>query len=110
MTARTLRKHFPELSPEAARLLADMTDDRSHEGIDCALDTASDMLNGYGVEAIHDDEWTNYYLSIGLLYVNMGDPYYHTLMYDTRTGRYVAGCWGDYIDSSAERRRRFADR
>lgn len=105
MTTRTLRKHFPELLPAEASNLSDLMQAGTHEGIDTALDTANDYLGGYGVEALRDTEWTNYYLDIGVLYVNLGDPYYKTLMYDTRTGRYIAAAWGDYIDTRANRKR-----
>jgi hypothetical protein len=110
MNTGTLRQHFPELTSGQCRVLAGKTHTCSVEGIDEALDYANTCLAGYGVEAIHDDGWSHYYLSIGLLYINRGDPYTPTLMFDTRSDTFVTAAWGDYIDSSAARRRRFAER
>jgi hypothetical protein len=53
-----------------------------------------EVIEGYGTEAIFGDDprWPD------LEYVNMGDPYVTTIMYDYRTDEYIVGCWGDWLE------------
>jgi hypothetical protein len=39
----------------------------------------------------------------GLEYVNMGDPYDTTLIYDLSTGRFYVGAWGDWVERYPKR-------
>lgn len=99
---------FPHLTlTQVVQLYGAMKDAMSHKEVDTALDLANTLLNGHGVEPIKDDEWETYYLDIGLLYVNMGDPYDTTILYDTRKERFSIGCWGDVVERQPKR---FADR
>ena len=115
MAARTLTypwllKQGVEVGAAAKTITAYDRADGWREAIDAALDAYSFATGAYGVEAIEDNQWADYYLSIGLLYANTGDGYGRTLIYDTRVERWSVTAWADYIDSSAARRRRFADR
>lgn len=71
--------------------------------IDKALDRINELMRGYGVESVRDNQWGNYYLDIGLLHVNMGDSYIPTVIYDTRSGRWSVCCLGDIIDGNRKR-------
>ena len=55
------------------------------------LDTADRLIGGHGVENLYPDHGNIYY-------VNLGDPYDTTLMYDSRKGRLYVGAWGDYVE------------
>jgi hypothetical protein len=109
MTERTIHKHFSELPKQAAKRFAEVITEAEamphHSRIDIALGFADGVLNGFGIESIRDDGWSDYYLDLGLLYVNLGDPYEKTLMYDTRTKKFIIGAWGDYIDTPSKIKR-----
>jgi len=78
--------------------------DRRAPGIhpDTALNFANKVMNGYGVEAVRDENiWVdNYWHNTGLLYVNMGDTYKTTLCYDTDKGTFFIGSWGDWAEKN----------
>jgi hypothetical protein len=71
---------------------------------DEALDLASELTGGFGVEAIRDPEaWVdNYYMDIVLLYVVQGDTYDTTVLYDTDERKFYIGSWGDWIEHAQE--------
>lgn len=95
---------FPHLTlTEVVQLYGAMKDAMSHKEVDTALDLANTLLTGHGVESIRDDEWERYYLDIGLLYVNMGDPYRTTILYDTRSQRFSIGAWGVVVERQEKR-------
>jgi hypothetical protein len=62
------------------------------------LQMADSMMNGYGVERIPGRP--------GLMYVNMGNTYDTTLIYDYKTSRFVVSSWGDIVERQP---RRFPD-
>jgi len=67
---------------------------------DDVLERANEILRGGGVEPI-DCEYCqvdNYYFGIVLLYVNMGDTYTTTLLYDTANQKFLIGSWGDWYE------------
>jgi len=70
--------------------------------VDRTLDLANTVLEGFGVEAMRDESiWAgNYYGSIGMLYVNLGDSYVPTLCYDTRKRQFIACCWADWAEKN----------
>lgn len=39
----------------------------------------------------------------GISYLNMGDPYELTIMFDSRKDRFWIGCYGDFIERHGER-------
>lgn len=65
------------------------------------MGTASEVLGGHGVEALHDEAaYANaYFEDVIALYVNMGDPYVATVLYDTESERFLVAAWGDFQDS-----------
>ena len=71
--------------------------------VDDALDNINRILNGYGVEAIRDNQWAPYYMDIGLLYVNMGDTYTGTVIFDTRSKRFIVSDWGTIVERNEKR-------
>ena len=61
------------------------------------MEAANEILGGYGVEGIRDsqDDW--------LSYVNMGDTYDETLLYDSGLNEFKFGSWGDFVEQRPER-------
>ena len=70
--------------------------------IDKKLEQFNKKYNGYGIESIRQPgQWINsYYGDIRLLYVNMGDPYIKTLIYDTKKGKFRRMCIADCIEKN----------
>jgi hypothetical protein len=64
------------------------------------LEEANLLMGGFGVEALQPEgAWINsYYGNTIALYVNMGDTYDQTLVYDTETGKYLLTSWGDFYE------------
>lgn len=99
--ATSLRQNLVQglgLSPEqASELLQAMQSANSPTKVDAVLDLANILLDGHGVEAIrvpgaHVDR---YYYDIVGLYVNMGDTYIPTLVYNTRHHKFHVTSLGD---------------
>ena len=75
----------------------------TYMGIDKALDNCNKLLHGYGVEAIRDNKWSNYYHDIGILYCNMGDTYIDTIVFDTRKDKFYITSWGAIVENEQKR-------
>jgi hypothetical protein len=66
------------------------------EKIMCAL---NELLDGHGIEAIRDSrQWDSYYGDCRFSYVNMGDTYNATILYDCMNDRYILSSWGDVVE------------
>jgi hypothetical protein len=69
------------------------------EDVDIVLDLVNEYIRGHGVEAIRGDYHVdNYYFDIVALYVNTGDAYSPTLLYETDTDRFMLTTWGDWVE------------
>ena len=68
--------------------------------IDMILDDINKILNGHGVEHIENyGNWVNHwYQNTNLLYVNMGDTYTPTIVYDTEKEQFICGDWGSIVE------------
>jgi len=91
---------FLKISKEQASALKAMMDDG--KSVSTILREADRLLNGHGVEYIqsHADTMRS---QDGLSYVNMGDTYDTTLLYDHKTGRFSVGSWGDIVERQPRR-------
>lgn len=103
MTAKTLLKYFDISTADAKKLSALIKSANDPTTVDKALNEADKILQGFGVEAIKDNGRDSYYCDIGLLYVNKGDTYTTTLVYDTRKKRFIIAAWGDIVEASPKR-------
>ena len=74
------------------------------------LGRVSEATGGFGVEAIwlDDTERSDPRALPDAVYVNRGDPYVPTLIYDLGVGVFVETGWGDWL-ADAERRREDGD-
>jgi len=72
---------------------------RQH-GIDAAMELANEILQGAGVECIWGFADPNSFREApDIEYVNLGDPYVPTVIYDRVTGRFLWGeCWGNIVE------------
>ena len=72
---------------------------RYQERLDVAV---NEVLEGYGSEAIFAGG-----LCPVVTYVNMGDTYAVTLVYDYRRHEWLLTSWGDWIESEERKGRRY---
>jgi hypothetical protein len=63
------------------------------------LSAADRIIGGYGVDSIPG-------VGGALSYVDMGDAYHDTLIFDRKTNRFVVSSWGDIVERQP---RRFED-
>jgi len=76
------------------------------ESVERALNKASVLLGGYGVEPIEADHHVDsYYRHYVLLYVNRGDSYSPTVYFNTDTRTFGVGTWADWVDRNQRRYR-----
>lgn len=76
----------------------------SHEQIDNILDKCNEILDGSGIEPING-EFTyvdNYYMNIIALYVNLGDTYTTTILFNTEDYIFEIISWGDFYENTDE--------
>lgn len=79
---------------------------KTHDEVDHVLDVFNNLLYGYGVEAIRGPHVDGYYMDINLLYINMGDTYSQTIVFDTLEEQFHVCSWGDIVEAQPKR---FAD-
>lgn len=79
-----------------------MTEARSARDVDATLDFANKVLDGHGVEAIRGMWHDRYYQDIVALYVNMGDAYNFTVIYDAVDGKFIVKDYGDFVERKSE--------
>ena len=68
------------------------------------LEAINELIDGHGVEAIRiDDYWhSNYWGNCIGLYVNMGDTYTLTIIYDVIENQFEFTSWGDFYESKEQ--------
>jgi hypothetical protein len=73
---------------------------------DVTLQLADKLMNANGIEAIRGDYHVdNYYYDIVALYVNTGDTYNGTLLYETEKDRFLVTSYGDWVEANERRYR-----
>ena len=72
---------------------------------DHALKNINSLIGGMGVESVRGRPWINHYFQdINLLYVNKGDTYTPTIVYDTlKDIWYIGASWGDIVEKDMKR-------
>jgi tetrahydromethanopterin S-methyltransferase subunit G len=99
-----LRKNYGEdFKKKALEIRNLMKDADNYDEIDEALNDINEILKCYGVESIQDNDFYGYYCDIGILYVNTGETYDFTVLYDTRQERFLITSWGNIVESDEER-------
>lgn len=87
VTVNSLMKAFPKLDKKVAKALVKAKIDDPEE----YLELVNALVGGFGVESTHVGDR-------GMLYVNMGDAYEDTLIYDEDDWSYKIGAWGDWVE------------
>jgi hypothetical protein len=83
-----------------------MLETSTHEEVDAALDFADEIMGGNGVESLEaDTQVDRYYYNIVGLYVNMGDTYTTTLLYDTDNCTFHVTSRGDWVEQQENKGR-----
>ena len=98
---KTIAKRFPHLIEDDVKEVRRILENYCYCPIAC-LEKINPVLDGCGIEYtadVEDDQHDSY----GLYYVNMGDPYVSTFIYDRRTGRLFISCWGDVVEKNYRR-------
>jgi len=93
----------PNVRPIASMMRAMMKNAKTPQMVDLALDFFNDILNGYGVEPIRGEYVDKYYMNTNLLYVNRGDTYTPTVIYDTKEEEFFVCSWGDIVEGDEKR-------
>lgn len=75
----------------------------AHSRAEYALSLADEILQAagktHGLEYIRHKDDTMHDV-FGLDYLNTGDPYYTTIMFNHLTGTFQVGAWGDIVEAS----------
>ena len=95
--------HKPGLLPHEVAVMAkeiraamERAEYQSGRRVDDAMETINKVLGGYGVEAIEADKYIDsYYRHAAALFVNMGDTYDTTVLFDTDRGTFRIVSYGD---------------
>ncbi len=102
VTVKGLMEAFPKLEYSDARRLLDLIDKvNSDRDVEHVMEIANEILGGYGVEGLSDERahrdsfWQDAIAS----YVNLGDPYVTTIIYDTENSTFLIGTWGDFLEN-----------
>lgn len=92
------KKKLEAAFPGKGRLLRKLLDDPKldQEQLEHAVNVA---LDGHGAEAIFGD----CVYRPDLVYINLGDTYATTLLYDYTRTRWSIGSWGDWIEAQERR-------
>jgi hypothetical protein len=98
---KTLRAAFPRVEAaqlaqvRAAILGTPYGTPRAVERTLAACDVA---LSGHGVESISGRAWRRFWMDACLVYVNLGDTYTRTIVYDTAKDSFQVCAWGDVVE------------
>ena len=78
----------------------------TYDEIDLSLKLIDEIIGGCGIEPIRSEyaDFDDYYGDTIALYVNMGDTYDTTIVYDTINGKWFCCSWGDFYEQTPEYR------
>jgi len=106
-----------ELADDVYRLIRGIDSTRQYENMwedepyindytreEQVLFIANILLGGHGVESIEGNYLDGYYQNVQLSYVNMGDTYSTTIIFDNLRQDFLLTSWGDIVEN--ERRQR----
>lgn len=81
------------------RALEAFRDDK--ETLRATMERADELIGGHGVEYIRH-KLDGCRVVYGVEYVNMGDTYANTLVYDHRNNRFAVCSWGSIVESAPD--------
>lgn len=68
------------------------------------MEAINEILEGYGVEAIRGRHVDSYHYDVQATYVNMGDSYVPTIVFDNETAEYSLTSFGDWVEAHEKSR------
>lgn len=76
------------------------------------MDHANRLLNGSGIEALRGEGYhvDNYHHDLIATYVNFGDTYVTTLLYDTEAATFFLTSWGEWFEQWEQEHQPLAER
>lgn len=77
---------------------------KESRSINKSLEYVNKAINAHGIEAIRGGgEWDSYYGDSVALYVNTGDTYNPTILYDTVRGKLELTTMGDFVERYSDK-------
>jgi len=67
--------------------------------VDEIMEFLNDRMGGFGIQALRGDVNDKYYGDVLALYVDMGDTYTPTVIYDTQEKEFHYTSWGDFMEN-----------
>lgn len=102
-SVKTLQDFLMVSANDARQIKRAMNESRGGRAED-VLSLANRLMDAHGVEAINGEYHVdNYWFDTVALYVNTGDTYNPTLLYETETGRFLATSWGDWVEKNSDK-------
>jgi hypothetical protein len=99
---RTIQLGFPSLSKNEVKSFRQILERFCGNPPKC-LEKLNTILEAYGVEVTQESEIISYRDFYGIEYVNMGESYTTTVIYDYRKERFYITSWGDYVEKEYKR-------
>lgn len=87
-------KGDPEEALRIARSHYDETGDER-----ASLDLAQAIIGGYGIEGLPPVDG-DFRKGRGMSYINKGDAYAETIVFDEETSTFSLSCWGDWLEQA----------
>lgn len=107
VSVATLKKFFgrdlSETDAVALRAVLAAVNVNDGRSVQSALETADRLIDAHGVEAIRGKYVDRYYGDIVAEYVNVGDSYAGTLLFNTVTKKFSLTSWGDFVEKNSKR-------
>ena len=93
---KKVKEHFPEYYNQIFRIIDNIDSSR----VEDAMQEINDLLGGYGVESISDEQIyvSKFWFNTIAIYVNMGDTYATTILYDTQSNKFDCTTYGDFVE------------
>ena len=67
---------------------------------ECRLTALNELLGTFGVEPIRTSEHIDgFWFDCRACYLNTGDTYHTTILFDTKKDRFYLTSWGDFVES-----------
>jgi len=91
---------LPDRLPKTCDQYKYLDTDRFGADCSCRLDALDELLGTFGVEPIRTTEHIDrYWFDCRACYLNTGDTYNTTILFDTKKERFYLTSWGDFVES-----------
>lgn len=101
-----LKTAFPHLNKSEYSFATNTllhADPKNHDDVDTSLKILNNLVTGYGIEPVRG-EWVDwYYGHIQFLFINVGDTYRQTIIYDCYENEFHITSTDTFIDQHEKR-------